>query len=399
MKKLIPLLLILILVSSFVRSDKKLSPSSLLDYCTAQVEKTISSLKSYNRMPQDIQPGQQTWKLSSYSGWTAGFWPGILWYDYEHTRKDIIKQKADSFTVAMTPLTIRKATTHDLGFLIFCSFGNGYRLTGNPEYKLAILRTADSLSKMFNPTVGTLLSWPNMVSRMSWPHNTIIDNMMNLEILFWASKNGGSKKLYEIADTHAKTTMKNQFRDDFTSYHVVVYDTITGKKIKGVTHQGYADNTMWARGQAWGIYGFTMTARETGNPEYLDFAKKISKVYIDRLPDDYIPYWDFDAPNIPNEPRDASAAAIASSAFLELSVLVKNKKESKYYRSVAEKILTSLSTEKYQARDNNYAFLLHSIGHMPNKSQIDIPIIYGDYYYIEALTRLKKIYEGKSIYN
>lgn len=270
--------------------------------------------------------------------------------------------------------------------------------TKKPDYKKAIIATADSLAKLFNPVVGTILSWPEMVKRMNWPHNTIIDNMMNLELLFWASKNGGGQNLYDIAVSHARTTMKNQFRKDFSVYHVVVYDIITGQPIKKVTHQGYSDESTWARGQAWAIYGFTMTARETRNPDFLQFAEKVAQVFIDRLPDDYVPYWDFDAPNIPNEPRDVSAAAIVASAFVELSVLEKDQQKSDYYKTMATKILTNLSNEKYLSLDQNVAFLSHSTGHKPNNSEIDVPIIYADYYYIEALTRLKKLNKGQSIY-
>jgi unsaturated chondroitin disaccharide hydrolase len=392
------LLLLAIVLSSFTANSKNLNPDKELKYCSAQIKKALSGLSDYNLMPKCIPQGQDNWSCSSYNDWTGGFWPGILWFDYEFTKDDSIKAKAISFTESMMSLTSIKATTHDLGFMVYCSMGNAYRITKDPEYKKAILHTSDSLATLFNIKVGTILSWPLMVKRMNWPHNTIIDNMMNLEMLFWASKNGGSHRLYEIAEKHAYTTMKNHFRDDYTCYHVVVYDTITGQKIKGVTHQGYADNTMWARGQAWAIYGFTLTARETGNPEYLDFAKKVSQAYIDRLPSDLIPYWDFDAPNIPDEPRDASAAAVAASAFLELSVLVKDEKQAKYYKNIALKILKSLSSENYQSRDENTAFLSHSTGHKPNNSEIDMPIIYADYYYIEALTRLRKINNGMSIY-
>jgi unsaturated chondroitin disaccharide hydrolase len=238
-----------------------------------------------------------------------------------------------------------------------------------------------------------------MIKQKGWPHNTIIDNMINLELLFWASKNGGSKKLYDIAVKHAQTTLNNHFRPDLSSYHVVLYDTVTGKKIKGVTHQGYSDSSMWARGQAWGIYGFTMSYRESRKPEFLNFAQKIADVYLNRLTPDLIPYWDFNAPDIPNAPRDASAAAITSSALLELSTLVKDKSKASFYRSKAEQMLAALSSTKYKSGNTNNAILLHSTGHKPANSEIDASIIYADYYYMEALLRLKKLKAGKSIYS
>jgi unsaturated chondroitin disaccharide hydrolase len=188
--------------------------------------------------------------------------------------------------------------------------------------------------------------------------------------------------------------MRNHFRPDYTSYHVVVYDTATGQKIKGITHQGYNDSSMWARGQAWAIYGFTMVARETKEARFLQFAQKVADVYLTKLPDDLVPYWDFNDPHIPNAPRDASAAAVVASALLELSTLVTDTAKANYYRSKAEAMLASLSSEKYQSRGVNNAFLLHATGHKPNGSEIDASIIYADYYYLEALLRLKKLQQG-----
>jgi unsaturated chondroitin disaccharide hydrolase len=197
---------------------------------------------------------------------------------------------------------------------------------------------------------------------------------------------------------HAQTTMLNHFRSDYTSYHVVVYDTATGKKIKGITHQGYSDSSMWARGQSWAIYGYTMVYRETKDTQFLDFAQKVTDVYLKNLPDDLIPYWDFNAPGIPNAPRDASAAAVTASALLELSTFVTDKTKADEYRRKAAQMLTNLSTDKYQSRNINSAFLLHSTGHKPNGGEVDASIIYADYYYIEALLRLQKLKAGKSIY-
>ncbi|MNE25395.1 Unsaturated glucuronyl hydrolase [compost metagenome] len=209
--------------------------------------------------------------------------------------------------------------------------------------------------------------------------------------MFWASKNGGSKKLYDIAVKHAETTMANHFRSDNTSYHVIIYDYETGKKIKGRTAQGYSDDSMWARGQAWAIYGFTMTYRETKDAKFLDFAHKVARVYLDKLTtEDLVPYWDFNAPNIPNEPRDASAAAIVSSALLELSSYTKDKNLKAEYLAKAKKMIVSLS-DNYQSHDANSAFLLHSTGHKPANSEIDCSINYADYYYLEALLRLQKL--------
>jgi unsaturated chondroitin disaccharide hydrolase len=370
--------------------------SQALDYCVAQLSKTIGTLHDSTRIPRSIANGTTDWRFTGYRDWTSGFWPGILWYAYEYTHNEQWKQQAMRYSAPLFQLADTAAIDHDLGFQVFCSIGNGYRLTHDPEYKSILLRTADTLSKLFNPKVGTMLSWPRAVPGVDWPlrHNTIMDNMMNLELLFWASKNGGDKRLYDIAEKHAETTMRNHFRPDYTSYHVVVYDTATGEKVKGITHQGYNDSSMWARGQAWAIYGFTMVARETKEARFLDFAQKVADVYLARLPADLVPFWDFNAPGIPNAPRDASAAAVVASALLELSTLVTDTTKANYYRSKAADMLASLSSAKYQSREVNNAFLLHSTGHKPNGGEIDASIIYADYYYLEALLRLKKLQQG-----
>lgn len=397
MKKTI-LVLSILLISSVLPTKAQFNVQKNIDYCAVQANKTIGTLPPDGQLniPRSINKESKTWRLVDYQDWCSGFWSGSLWYLYEGTKKPFFKTQAERFDKQLLPLSTQKiAYDHDLGFQIFCSYGNGYRLTKNPSYKKVILNTANVLATLYNPKVGTILSWPREVQKFG-AHNTIIDNMINLELLFWASKNGGNKNLYKMAETHALTTMKNHFRDDYTSYHVVLYDTLTGKKIKGMTHQGYADNTMWARGQSWAIYGFTMCYRETKNPVFLDFAQKVTDVYLKNLPDEsLIPFWDFNAPDIPNTTRDASAAAVTASALFELSTLVKDKKKSALYYAKAKKMLESLSTTNYQSGSVNDAFLLHSTGNVPIGGEIDASIIYADYYYIEALLRYKKMNQKK----
>ena len=380
-----------------------LDVNKALDYCAEQTQRTLAELKTdsgidYTMMPRNIMSDEQHWncRKATKEEWCAGFWPGVLWYDYEYTQDKQIREEAEKFTNSLEFHSQIPAFDHDLGFLVFCSYGNGYRLTKNPAYKQVILDTADTLATLFNPTVGTILSWPREVKPRNWPHNTIMDNMINLEMLFWAAKNGGNPYLYDVAVAHADKTMKCHFRPDYTSYHVAVYDTITGNLIKGVTHQGYADSTMWARGQAWAIYGYTVVYRETKDPKYLDFAQKVTDVYLERLPEDKVPYWDFDDPAIPNAPRDASAASVVASALLELSTYLPNG-TGKRYKDAAIGMLASLNSDSYQSGKSKPSFLLHSTGHWPNHSEIDASIIYADYYYIEALLRLKRLQEGHGV--
>lgn len=369
-----------------------------IGYCRSQAIRTLASVTSINQIPNSMDLDSVKWRYTQVGSWTCGFWPGILWYLYEDTKDKMWKEAAEKVTDRIAPLAYKKARSHDSGFIMMSSLGNGYRLTGNPQYKEGLLYAADSLAMLYNPVVGTILSWPGMVKKENWPHNTIIDNMMNLELLFWAAKNGDNHRLYDIAYKHAETTMKNQFRPDYSCYHVAVYDTIDGHFIKGVTHQGLSDDSMWARGQAWAIYGYTMVYRETHDVRFLDFAQKVANVYLSHLPQDMIPYWDFDAPDLSStEPRDASAAAITASALLELSTYVADSDSSAFYRGKALDMLQVLSSSAYQARDKKDAFLMHSVGHMNRGWEVDASISYADYYYLEALIRLKRLQEEKSV--
>ena len=366
-------------------------PASLadeaLDYCVKKVAGVQERLGAdYGESPRNIAPGDCRWNLTPVcqENWTMGFWPGILWYAYEASGDAALETAARGYTEALDFIARQPAYDHDIGFIMFPSFGNGFRLTGDPAYKEAVLATAERLAALFNPAVGTILSWPREVPNFGG-HNTIMDNMLNLETLFWAAENGGDPAWKDIAITHADTTMRYNFRPDGTSYHVAVYDAETGAHQYSCTHQGYADDSMWARGQAWGIYGYTMVYRFTREPRFLEFAQKIADVYLARLPEDKVPYWDFCDPEIPNASKDASAAAVVASALLELSTYTDGK-----YRADAEAMLRSLY-ENYRAPEGCDSFLLHSTGHHPAGKEIDYSIVYADYYFIEALLRLKNL--------
>lgn len=381
----------------------KYDAAPALKYCEGKTLATIHEMINadgtldYGQVPWHILQGEQKWDLQSIKpeNWTCGFWAGQLWYDYEASADPRIKPLAERYTWALDTLVRQPIFDHDLGFLIYCAYGNAYRLTGDKRYADVIVQAAQQLTTLYNPKVGTLLSWPRNV-QMFGGHNTIMDNMMNLETLFAAYKLTGNKYFYDVAVSHAATTMQNHFRLDYSCYHVAVYDTLTGQFLRGQTHQGYADNTMWARGQSWAIYGFTMVYRETKDPVFLDFAQKVTDVYLNRLPSDLIPYWDFDDPNIPKSYRDVSTACIVASALIELSEYVAKDKGTQYLNA-AKQMLQSLDSDRYQSRQRNSALLLHSVGNLPAGTEIDASICYADYYYMEALVRLRNAELGKSI--
>ncbi len=382
----------LVMSNSLLAQDKKQSVSKkeLVTYFEKQAKATVAENPGKNKLPVVIDSGKKVWANNDIYNWRSGFWPGIEWYLFEATKDNYWKVQAEKSTELIGGVIDHRVSSHDLGFQFFCSYGNGYRLTKNATYKAILLRAADSLATLYNPVVGTILSWPYRVKQNGWPHHTIIDNMMNLELLFWAAKNGGSKKLYDIAFRHAEVTMNNHFRPDFSAYHVVFYDSITGKFIKGITHQGYADNSIWARGQAWAIYGFTMAYRETNHAPFLQTAIKAADLYLQKLSKDKIPFWDFNDPAIPTAPKDASAAAITASALLELSDFITDTLQAKKYKNAAKAMIKELSTDQYLSKETNHAFLMHSTGNKPALKDIDVPIIYADYYFLEALLRLKK---------
>ena len=369
-------------------AQSKINVKEQLALAEKQYTLMLASHPDTTKTPQSTLPDGKPKDMPT-SWWCSGFFGGSLWYLFEYTKNPKWKDAANLWTMAIQKEQYNTGT-HDLGFMLYCPFGNGYRLTGNAAYKKVMLTGAESLSTRFNPNVGVIKSWNKF---LTYNYPVIIDNMMNLEFLLWASKNSDNKKFHDIAITHADNTIKNHYRPDNSSYHVVCYDSV-GKVIARKTAQGAADGSAWARGQAWGLYGFTVMFRETKDRKYLYQAMKIADFYLSHpnLPADKIPYWDFNAPNIPNEERDASAAAITASALLELYQYAPKAKAQQYYKA-AETMLTSLSGPTYRAvaGENNNFLLKHCVGHKPAKSEVDVPLVYADYYYLEALLRYDKI--------
>lgn len=339
------------------------------------------------RVPASFIDGEVT--FVPIDDWVSGFFAGSLWYMYELTGDGFWKEHAKAHTERIDSIKYLK-WHHDVGFMIYDSFGNGYRLTGDPAYREVLLEAARSLSTRFRPAAGILQSWDadsGWRKERGWRCPVIIDNMMNLEILFNATKETGDSSFYKIAVSHADKTLQNHFREDASSYHVVDYDPDTGEIRGKYTFQGCDDSSAWARGQSWGLYGFTMAYSYTKEAKYLDQAERIAEFLLNHpsRPADGVPYWDYDAPGIPDTYRDASAAAIMASALYQLSELDGNKE----YRKEADRIMTTLASPSFRSEPGEGGgFLLqHSVGHLPAGGYVDVPLTYSDYYFLEALVR------------
>ncbi|BAV09459.1 Glycosyl Hydrolase Family 88 [Filimonas lacunae] len=341
------------------------------------------------RFPKTWHSNKQSAETSTSEWWCSGFYPGTLLYLYKATG-DTASYNEALLRLQSLEKEQYNTTTHDLGFMMFCSFGNANYVQPREKYKQILINSAKSLASRFNPVTGCIKSWDSKPGDFL----VIIDNMMNLELLFWATHVTGDSSFYQIAVTHANTTMKNHFRHDYSSYHVVNYNAETGAVKEKKTAQGNADSSAWARGQAWGLYGYTVMYRETHDRKYLDQANHIASFILNHpnMPADKIPYWDFNAPGIPYALRDASAASVMASAFLELSKYVPAKTGSGYVHT-AETMLRGLSSSHYQATGgaNGGYMIQHCVGHMPNKTEIDVPLTYADYYFVEAMLRYKAL--------
>ncbi len=364
-----------------------------LQRATSQSLVLANALKDRNdALPRTFDKGRL--QTIRFDHWVSGFFPGVLWMLYENSKDERLRQYAELFTARVEPAK-KMTNTHDLGFMLYCSFGQGYRLTGNKHYLDVIDEGTQSLLTRWNDKLGVIKSWDG---NKQWQYPVIIDNMMNLEMLCFMTRETGDMRYERIAERHANTTMKNHFRDDFSTFHVVSYDTITGQPHARNTHQGYADGSAWARGQAWGLYGYTMMYRETLNPRYLRQAQEIGKflMHHPRLPKDKVPYWDYDAPGTEKENgkclRDASAAAIMASALIELSQLDPTELAPQWL-ALAQQQLRTLSSPTYLAGEGEQGgfIIKHGVGHHPAGAEIDVPLTYADYYYVEALMRMKQL--------
>lgn len=380
--------------------------SSNLKKAEKQTRYLISQCTERKKIPRSYSPENGV-EYVRIQDWTSGFFPGVLWLLHSHTKDDYWKKEATYFTELLSPIQ-HFTNHHDVGFMIMSSYGLGYAINNDITYKQVLINSANALITRYREKAGTIQSWDKRVSRtgVSWECPVIIDNLMNLELLFKAAKLTGNSNYYDIAIKHADNTLKNHIRADNSTYHLVNYNLSTGEVTDKDTWQGFSRNSTWARGQAWGIYGFVMCYRETGEQRYLSAAINLIDFFLNHrnLPKDKIPYWDFNVgeagyvpdwdykPNNNQEiSRDASAAAIVASAILELSTI--SKELHKKYFKQAETMLKSLSTPRYFAeiKTNGGFILKNSVGNMPRGLEIDVPLNYADYYYLEALYRYKKM--------
>jgi len=391
-----------VLTISFSCSSLKFKTKQSFSIAEKQYDLQNELFPVADKYPRTVKNGKLV--STKLNDWTEGFFPGCLWYIYENNQNVDWQKMALKWTLPMEKLQY-VTNHHDIGFLMYCSYGNAYRLTKEEKYKDVLLQSAKSLCTRYSEKTGCIKSWNYRESwdkKHKWYYPVIIDNMMNLELLYFASEITGDKSYADIATKHAQTTAKNHFRSDYSSYHVVNYDPITGDVLFRGTCQGYSDSSTWARGQSWAIYGYTMCYRFTKRKEFLDLAKNLTDYWLNNpnMPKDGIPYWDFNAgykghlpaqwsierPAPTIQPRDASAAAITSSALFELSSYLNNDK--KYYNA-AVKILKSLASPAYlaEAGQNGNFVLKHNVGSLPHGAEIDVPLVYADYYFLEALSR------------
>lgn len=393
MKNLIYFIVLLMMVASCRKADPmKEVISKSFDVIEQQAVGMAEYLEDKEgRLPRSYVKENDEIITSDSEWWCSGFFPGVLWYLYEYSGDTNHKKWAEEYTNRVEQQKFYTGN-HDIGFQINCSFGNGYRLTGRDDYCEVMKVAGKSALERYNPHIGLIRSWNSNPKK--WQYAVIIDNMMNLELLMWNFHNTGENIFQDVAVSHSDKTLEHHYRLDYSCYHVVSYDTITGLPHIKQTSQGAFDESIWARGNAWGLYGYVVMFRETKLQRYLDRAIAIANLMIDHpnMPDDGIPYWDYLAPEIPEALRDASAGAIMASALIELSTMTDATLSSKYL-STAEKQLSTLSSPEYLAEPstNGLFILKHGVGHLPGNSEVDVPLTYADYYFVEALLRYKSL--------
>jgi hypothetical protein len=369
--------------------------SNLFQFAAIQLSNTVVQMGNTNTYPRSTMSNGR-WTTVNNSDWTCGFFPGSLWYLYQQTGDTNYEKWAQEWTAGIAAQQFN-TNTDDVGFMFNTSFGNGYRITSNSTYKSVLIQAAHSLTNRFNAIVGCLaddllLAPPEF--------QVIMDTTMNTELLYQAADINGDATMSAKAISHAERTMTNQIRPDDSTFHLVLYSTVNGALLYQGTRAGYSASSTWARAHAWSIYGFTMAYRETGYLPFLNTASRVADYYLTNVPSDYVPYWDFDAPNLPNAPRDSSTAAITLSALIQLSQLATNMQDSATFWTGAHNILESLGSTNYLAQGTTSSgILLHGTGNPPQISdpEVNVSLIYGDYYFIEALRRYAEVYGHNTV--
>ncbi len=365
--------------TSFV--DSKNWQSEAIAFCIAKVRENLSHLTSFPELTQDGK-----WQCVDNGGWVGGHWTGLIWLAYANTNDETFKAAARTWAARLAPRQ-NDTTTHDLGFLFELSFVLGAKLTHDATLKAPALQAARTLVQRFNPKGNYFQAWGAPDSPVDRRGRAIIDTMMNLDLLFWASKETGDPSLASKATAHAHTVLAHQVRDDWSTSHTMDFNPDTGEFIKQDTHQGLSATSCWSRGQSWAVYGFAECYRETRDETFLNAVRNLAEYALSHLPPDHVPYWDYDSPHIPDDVRDSSAASILASGLLLLGSLEADAVQKERWSHQATTILESLWCNYSSYGTNEPSILLHATRSKPH-DMADHGLIYGDYYFLEALTRL-----------
>lgn len=374
------------------RASKSLVPTIDQRYRHASTQyKLMMDELPEDKLPKTFVKAHNYLETSGPDWWTSGYYPGTLLRLYEQTGDSLLLKEAQR-TLTLLAKQQNNSKSPDLGFIIYNSFGRAMQTIPEVDYHKVLLASAKTLAKRYDPKVKAIRSWDTRQNDKEFI--LVIDHLMNLELLFWAFRATDDSSYYKIAVSHAETVLKNHFRPDYSIYQIVHLDTKTGKLKQRRNAQAYGDESTWSRGEAWALYGFTMLYRETGDISYLAQATHIADFILDHpnLPKDMIPYWDFDTPEIPNTYRDASAGAISAAALLELCGYLEESMAKKYFKA-GETMIETLASPEYTALlgTNGGFILMHGAGYIPVMAEVDVPLPYADYYYLEALTRYKAI--------
>ena len=327
--------------------------------------------------PQSADPSGR-WLTTGSSAWTSGFFPGSLWLLYERTGDPAWRARAERWQADLERQKAKRST-HDLGFMFGPTFVADYRRTGDTAARDVALAAAASLASRYSATVGATRSWDTRAN-----FRVIVDNLVNLDLLFWAARNGGRPEWRDMAHSHALRSSRDHVRPDGSTVQIVDYDELTGAVVATGTKQGAGPGSTWSRGQAWAIHGLATAYRETGDARLLDAARRTADWWGAHVPADRVPPWDFTAPL--TEPRDSSAAAVAASGLLELARLEPDPARATRYREEARATVASLTSAAYLAPEGD-ALLLHGTYNRPD-GRADTGLVWGDFYLLEALARL-----------